>query len=70
MNSQQRKRVTARFARMWKRRINVDEGRRHRQENLEARDEELTPGISKHVAAFILTIVAGIALITLWLYRQ
>jgi hypothetical protein len=37
---------------------------------LEARDEELTPGISKHVAAFILTIVAGIALITLWLYRQ
>ena len=70
MNSQQRKRVAARFARMWKRRINVDEGRRRRQENLEARDEELTPGISKIVAVFIITIVAGMALIALWLYRQ
>jgi hypothetical protein len=70
MNSRQRKRVAARFARMWKRQVNVDVGRRRRQENLEARDKELTPGISKIVAVFIMTIVAGMALIALWLYRQ
>jgi hypothetical protein len=70
MNSQQRNRVAARFARMWKRRVNVDERRRRRQENREARDKELAPGISKNVAVFIVTIVAGIALIALWLYRQ
>jgi hypothetical protein len=69
MNSEQRKRLAARFARAWKRHDRIERGRDRRQENLEGREEELAPGISKIKAMLILVGVIALILIVLRIYK-
>jgi len=69
MDSQQRARVAARFARLWKRDVRAEEGRRHRQENLAEREEEFAYGISKRTMMLIITAAVAVALVCLLVYR-
>lgn len=68
MNSAQRKRLAARFARAWKRHDRIERGREHRQENLEAREQEFAPGISKTKMMLIFVGIVAVGLIALRIY--
>ena len=69
MNSAQRSRLAARFARAWKRHDRTERGREHRQENLEAREHEFAPGISKTKVMLIFVAILALVLIGLRIYR-
>jgi hypothetical protein len=69
MNNAQRKRLAARFARAWKRHDGVERGREHRQENLEAREQEFAPGISKTKMMLIFVGIVALGVIALRIYR-
>jgi hypothetical protein len=68
MNSAQRKRLAARFAHAWQRRDRIERGREHRQQNLEAREQEFAPGISKTKMMLIFVGIVALAMIALRIY--
>jgi hypothetical protein len=70
MNSEQRKRVAARFARAWKREVRIDEGREHQRENLEARQRLLLLGVTKRMAMLIVVGCAAAILVLILLYGR
>ncbi len=69
MNSAQRRRLAARFARAWKRHDRTERGREHRQENLEASEQEFVPGISKTKMMLIFVGIVALVVIALRVYR-
>jgi hypothetical protein len=62
MNGGQRQRITARFARAWKRKIRADEGRHHRQINRKRRLDA-----NKRIAVTLMTAAAVAALLAIWM---
>jgi hypothetical protein len=68
MNSAQRKRLAARFARLWKYQVRADDGRRHRRANREAAAE--LKFRRKRAAMIAMTIAAAVALVLLLLPRS
>jgi hypothetical protein len=65
MNSEQRKRVAARFARAWKRQIRIEEGRGYRQDNRKRLGTRLRE--NTRIAMMVMTVIAGAVLLALWL---
>ena len=70
MNSEQQRRLAERFARAWKRNVRADDGLRHRQENLEAREREFAPGLSKRRVMLIIVVIVAALLVTLLIYSR
>ena len=65
MDGQRRKRLAARFARVWKRQVRADDRRLSRRFNLERLEWQSFR--DKRRAIIAITIVAAVALIALWL---
>lgn len=70
LDADPRERLAARYARRWKRTVRAEDRRRRRLEQLEAREAEFAPGLSKRIVMLMVVGVAAAILVALLIYLR